>query len=77
MRRTHFNQRLPMCSGLWILQSKILRPELRDALCFMRRYAPLKHEPCVSHAAIVPCTSCTPLQYWLEAGLMRHVVTHQ
>ena len=43
-----------MCSGLWILQSKILRPELRDALCFMRRYAPLKHEPCVSHAAIVP-----------------------
>ena len=61
-----------MCSGLWILQSKILRPELRDALCFMRRYAPLKHEPCVSHAAIVPFTACTPLQCWLESLRVRY-----
>ena len=38
----------------------------------MRRYAPLKHEPCVSHAAIVPFTACTPLQCWLESLRVRY-----
>ena len=42
---------VPSC-GFWapLWGSKILRQELSDALWFMRRFAPLNHEPCLSQA---------------------------